>query len=104
MWLRPIPPACAGAALMIVALAVGAGCGDSADPRPARLEGSAPVDGAVVRDDAVEGRGRVRPARARVIVSGREETGGGGGCAAAVKRRLPAGSSRRACRCTRDPT
>ena len=51
-----------------------AGCGDETDPRPVRLDVSAPADATVVHEDRVEVRGIVRPAGARVVVLGRRAT------------------------------
>jgi PASTA domain len=48
-----------------------AGCGDETDPRPVRLDVSAPADATVVHEGRVEVRGVVRPAGARVLVLGR---------------------------------
>jgi hypothetical protein len=80
------PPARAGAAVLVLAaLALGAGCGsDAADPRPARVEITAPADGAIVRGGTVEVRGTVRPARASVIVGGRSASVDGGEFSASV--------------------
>ncbi len=66
-----------GLLLLLGAGAVG-GCGDRSDPRPARLAVRAPADSAVVREESVEVRGRVRPAGARVLVLGRPATVTGG--------------------------
>jgi hypothetical protein len=46
------------------------GCGGAAGTRPVRIEITTPSDSTVVREDSVEVRGRVRPARARVLVAG----------------------------------
>ena len=63
------------AALAVLAgVAALAGCGGDDDPAPVALTISAPADTAVVRDDEVEVRGRVRPAGATVVVGGRRAT------------------------------
>jgi hypothetical protein len=67
---RPAPRGSA-ALLPLLAAAALAGCGDDGDPRPVRLQVTAPSDAAVVHEDSVEIRGRVRPAHARVLVLGR---------------------------------
>lgn len=62
-------------ALVVLAVAIAlAGCGGEdpppPDPAPVRLLIDAPADGAVVREDTLEVRGRVSPGRAAVRVRG----------------------------------
>jgi hypothetical protein len=68
----------AGVALLLLGAAFAAACGQDEDPRPVTLSVSAPADSAVVRDDEVDVRGRVRPADASVLVRGREASVAGG--------------------------
>jgi Glucodextranase, domain B/PASTA domain len=63
-----------GSLLLLLAAGSIAGCGDRPERRQVRLDITAPADAAVVREDGVEVRGRVRPARARVLVLGRSAT------------------------------
>jgi PASTA domain/Glucodextranase, domain B len=58
-------------ALLLLATASAVGCGQGDDPAPAGLAISSPADSAVVHEDSVEVRGRVRPAGASVTVLGR---------------------------------
>ena len=64
----------AAAALLLAVLAV-AGCGEEErpppDPAPVRLTIEAPPDTSTVKDDRVEVRGRVSPARAAVKIQGK---------------------------------
>jgi hypothetical protein len=73
-----------------IALPLG-GCGgaDVPPPAPVRVHVDTPNDGAAVRSDAVEVRGTVRPASARVLVHGRQAEVSGG--AFTVKVDLAAG-------------
>jgi glucodextranase-like protein/PASTA domain-containing protein len=80
---RPVARA-AGAALLLVAIGVIVGCGHASTPRPARLDITAPSDGAVVREDTVQVRGLVRPSWARVLVGGRAATVSAGEFSASV--------------------
>jgi hypothetical protein len=68
------------AALAIVLLGAGslAACGDGDDPPPVGLAIAAPADTAVVHEETVEVRGRVRPADASVTVLGRQADVSGG--------------------------
>jgi len=63
----------AATALLLAALAL-AGCGDEErpppDPAPVRLTIEAPPDTSTVKEDSVEVRGRVSPARAAVEIQG----------------------------------
>ena len=61
----------ARAGCLALALLAAAGCGDDDSPKPVSISLVSPADGAVVREDTVEVRGRVRPAGARVLVGGR---------------------------------
>src|SRR5829696_9715571 len=61
-----------GLALLLLGAAWAAGCGQDEDPAPVGLAISTPADSAVVHEDSVEVRGRVRPADATVIVLGRQ--------------------------------
>jgi hypothetical protein len=74
-------------AVLAAALAL-AGCGGDdrppPDPAPVRLTIDAPVDGAVVREDTLEVRGRVSPGRAAVRVKGEPTPVTGGEFAATV--------------------
>lgn len=55
----------------LLAAVVGAGCGGADSPKPVSVSLVSPADGVVVHEDAVEVRGRVSPADARVLVGGR---------------------------------
>ena len=77
-----------GLILALVVAGAIAGCGDEPDPRPVRLEITAPADAAVVREDSFEVRGRVKPAGARVLVLGRPATVTGGEFRARVPLRM----------------
>jgi len=57
-------------ALLAAVVAAGCGAGDDS-PKPVSISLVSPADGVTVREDAVEVRGRVRPADARVVVAGR---------------------------------
>ena len=59
---------------MLLAAVVGAGCGGGDSPKPVSISLVSPADGVVVHEDAVEVRGRVRPADARVLVGGEAAT------------------------------
>lgn len=63
--------ACGVVLPLLLAGGCASGCGDSPAERPVRLEITAPMDAAVVRDGSVEVRGLVQPAGARVLVLGR---------------------------------
>jgi hypothetical protein len=75
-------------AVLAAALAL-AGCGGEdrppPDPAPVRLTIDAPADGAVVREDTLELRGRVSPARAAVRVQGEPTPVTGGAFSATVE-------------------
>ncbi len=62
----------AGPVLLLIAVASAAGCGQGDDPAPVALTVAQPVDSALVHEDTVEVRGRVRPAGATVVVLGRQ--------------------------------
>jgi hypothetical protein len=55
-------------------LATFAACGEESDPPKARLKVLGPADDALVHDEQVEVRGRVRPPGARVLVAGEPAT------------------------------
>ena len=55
-------------ALALLAAAGSAGCGEDDSPKPVSISLVSPADGVTVHEDAVEVRGRVRPADARVLV------------------------------------
>ena len=57
-------------ALLLVAAVSAPGCGQDDDPAPAGLAITSPADSAVVHEDTVEVRGRVRPGGATVTVLG----------------------------------
>jgi hypothetical protein len=61
-----------GLALLLLGAAWAAGCGQDDNPAPVALAISTPADSAVVHEDAVEVRGRVKPAGATVIVLGQQ--------------------------------
>ena len=61
-------------AVLLMLAGGSAGCGGGAASRPVRLDVVAPTDAAVVRENSVEVRGRVQPARAGVLVAGRPAT------------------------------
>lgn len=63
--------ACGSVLLLLLAGGCASGCGDRPAQRPVRLEITAPMDAAVVRDGSVEVRGLVHPRGARVLVLGR---------------------------------
>jgi Glucodextranase, domain B/PASTA domain len=77
----------AATALLLVVMAL-AGCGEKerppADPPPVRLTIEAPPVTATVKDDKVEVRGRVSPARTSVEVQGRSAAVSGGAFSATV--------------------
>jgi hypothetical protein len=77
----------ARAALLVclgAALATLSGCGDEADPPRARVSVLGPADDALVHEDQVEVRGRVRPLGAHVLVAGEPATVDGGSFRALV--------------------
>jgi hypothetical protein len=55
----------------LLAAVAGAGCGGGETPEPVSISLVSPADGVTVHEDAVEVRGRVRPAGASVLVGGR---------------------------------
>ena len=60
--------------MALLAAVASAGCGGGDSPEPVSISLVSPADGVVVHEDAVEVRGRVRPAGARVLVGGRAAT------------------------------
>ena len=58
-------------ALTLLAVAWSTGCGEDDTPKPVSISLVSPADGVVVHENAVEVRGRVKPAGARVLVDGR---------------------------------
>jgi hypothetical protein len=66
------PKAAPGAGLALLLLV--AGCGQGDDSKAVGIRVSAPTNDVVVHDDAIEVRGRVQPADARVLVLGRRAT------------------------------
>ena len=78
----------AATALVLAALAL-AGCGDEdrppPDPAPVRLTVEAPPDTSTVKEDSVEVRGRVSPARAAVEIQGEAAAVSSGAFSATVK-------------------
>src|SRR3954470_13081451 len=65
-------------ALLLVAAAFVAGCGQDDDASPVALRIAGPADGAAVHEAAVEGRGRVRRAAGTVFCLGKRATVSGG--------------------------
>ena len=57
--------------LTLLAFAWSTGCGGDDAPKPVSISLVSPADGVVVDENAVEVRGRVKPAGARVLVDGR---------------------------------
>ena len=60
--------------MALLAAVAGVGCGGGDSPETVSISLVSPADGTVVHEDAVEVRGRVRPAGARVLVGGRAAT------------------------------
>jgi hypothetical protein len=71
-------PRLAAYACCLICLALQAGCGDQSESRPVQLVLIAPADASVSHESTVEVRGRVKPARARVLVLGQAATVRGG--------------------------
>jgi hypothetical protein len=68
----------AALALLLLAAAFAAGCGQDDDAPAVALRIAGPADGVVVHEDAVEVRGRVRPPDATVFVLGKRAAVSGG--------------------------